>query len=134
LPAGNDSEFVPEVLDVVIDRVEAMLTGLDEEVVERLVERACSTVGVLVSTGRSARAIRLLLIPTSLAPLAGLAIQALVPLPLHVLALAWGWFAGVFLYLGASALIPAAHAQSGSRWLPAATMSGVALVYLVSRR
>jgi ZIP family zinc transporter len=93
-----------------------------------------STVGVLVSTGRSARAIRLLLIPTSLAPLAGLAIQALVPLPLHVLALALGWFAGVFLYLGAAALIPAAHAQSGSRWLPAATMSGVALVYLLSRR
>jgi ZIP family zinc transporter len=93
-----------------------------------------SIVGVLASTGRSARAINLLLIPTSAAPLAGLAIQALVPLPLHVLALALGWFAGVFLYLGAAALIPAAHAESGSRWLPAATLSSVALVYLVSRR
>jgi ZIP family zinc transporter len=93
-----------------------------------------STVGLLASTGRSARAINLLLIPTSAAPLAGLAIQALVPLPLHLLALALGWFSGVFLYLGAAALIPAAHAESGSRWLPAATMSGVALVYLVSRR
>jgi ZIP family zinc transporter len=93
-----------------------------------------STVGVLISTGRSARTINLMLIPTAAAPLAGLAIQSLVPLPLHMLALALGWFAGVFLYLGAAALIPAAHAQSGSRWLPAATMSGVALVYLVSRR
>jgi ZIP family zinc transporter len=93
-----------------------------------------STVGVLISTGRSARTVNLMLIPTAAAPLAGLAIQALVPLPLHMLALALGWFAGVFLYLGAAALIPAAHAQSGSRWLPAATLSGVALVYLVSRR
>jgi ZIP family zinc transporter len=93
-----------------------------------------STVGVLISTGRSARLAKLALIPTAAAPLAGLAIQTLVPLPLHLLALALGWFSGVFLYLGAAALIPAAHAQSGSRWLPAATMSGVALIYLVSRR
>lgn len=42
LLARNGSEFAPGVLDVGIDRVEAMLTGLDEEVVERLVERACS--------------------------------------------------------------------------------------------
>jgi zinc transporter, ZIP family len=93
-----------------------------------------STVGVLISTGRSERTVKLMLIPTAAAPLAGLAIQALFPLPLHLLALTLGWFAGVFLYLGAAALIPSAHAQSGSRWLPAATISGVALVYLVSRR
>jgi ZIP family zinc transporter len=92
-----------------------------------------STVGVLMGTGRSERTANLMLIPTAAAPLAGLAIQALVPLPLDLLALALGWFAGVFLYLGAAALIPAAHAQSRSRWVPAATIGGVALVYLVSR-
>jgi ZIP family zinc transporter len=92
-----------------------------------------SAVGVLVGTGRSERTANLMLIPTAVAPLVGLALQAVVPLPLHLLALALGWFAGVFLYLGAAALIPAAHALSASRWLPAATMSGVALVYLVSR-
>jgi ZIP family zinc transporter len=74
-----------------------------------------------------------MLIPTAVAPLVGLALQAIVPLPPYLLALALGWFAGVFLYLGAAALIPAAHAHSASRWLPAATMSGVALVYFVSR-
>ena len=87
-----------------------------------------------MSTGRSRRAINFLLIPMSAAPLVGLAIQAAVPLPLHLLALALGWFSGVFLYLGAAALIPAAHAQSKSRWLPVATMGGVALVYVVSGR
>jgi zinc transporter ZupT len=50
-----------------------------------------------------------------------------------MLAFALGWFAGVFLYLGAAALIPAAHASSRSRWLPVATLGGVALVFLVSR-
>ena len=60
LPAGNGSEFPPEVLDVVIDRVEAMLTGLDEELVEGLVERALllrlsSSPNCLHDDGRIAR-------------------------------------------------------------------------------
>jgi zinc and cadmium transporter len=92
-----------------------------------------STVGVLVSTGRSPRIAQAFLGLTALAPLVGLGIQILVPLPLSFLALMLGWFSGVFLYLGAAALIPAAHAASDSRWLPVATLSGVALVYLVSR-
>jgi ZIP family zinc transporter len=92
-----------------------------------------STVGILVSTGRTVRVAQTALVLTSLAPLVGLALQLLVPLPLSLLALVLGWFSGVFLYLGAAALIPAAHAASHSRWLPAATLSGVALVYLVSR-
>lgn len=92
-----------------------------------------STVGVLVSTGRSARMTRAILALTALAPLVGLAIQVLVPMPLSLLALVLGWFAGVFLYLGSATLIPAAHAASGSPWLPVATLSGVAFVYLVSR-
>jgi zinc transporter ZupT len=92
-----------------------------------------STVGVLVSTGRGTRAVRRILALTAVAPLVGLAVQVLVPLPLSLLALLLGWFSGVFLYLGAAALIPAAHAASRSRWLPLSTLMGVALVYVVSR-
>jgi ZIP family zinc transporter len=72
-----------------------------------------------------------MLVGTALAPLAGLALQVLIPLPLSLLALVLGWFAGVFLYLGSSALMPAAHAASHSRWLPVATVAGVVLVYVV---
>jgi ZIP family zinc transporter len=92
-----------------------------------------STVGILVGTGRTIRVAQRALVLTSLAPLVGLAVQVIIPLPLPLLALVLGWFSGVFLYLGAAALIPAAHAASPSRWLPAATLSGVALVYVVSR-
>jgi ZIP family zinc transporter len=92
-----------------------------------------STVGILMSTGRSPRVANAVLVVTSLAPLAGLALQSFVPLPLYMLAFVLGWFAGVFLYLGAAALIPAAHATSHSRWLPAATLCGVALVFVVYR-
>ena len=90
-----------------------------------------STVSILMSTGRDPRTANTGLAIVALAPLAGLAIQALVPLPTYMLAFVLGWFAGVFLYLGAAALIPAAHAASHSRWVPFATLSGVGLVYLV---
>jgi zinc transporter ZupT len=92
-----------------------------------------STVGILVNTGGSSREANRMLVLASVAPLAGLALQAVVPLPLSLLALLLGWFAGVFLYLGAAALIPAAHAASQSRWLPTATLLGAILVYLLLR-
>jgi ZIP family zinc transporter len=90
-----------------------------------------STVGILVGTGRSERVANTMLTFTALAPLAGLGAQAFIPLQLPALALVLAWFSGVFLYLGATALIPAAHAASKSRWLPAATLAGVTLVYLI---
>ncbi len=40
-----------------------------------------------------------------------------------------GRFAGVFLYLGASSLLPAAHDASHSRLPPLATLAGVAFIY-----
>jgi zinc transporter ZupT len=92
-----------------------------------------STVGILVSTGRSGRVANRMLVVTALAPLAGLVLQSVVPLPLSVLALLLGWFSGVFLYLGAAALMPAARAASSSRWLPAATLLGATLVYFLTR-
>jgi ZIP family zinc transporter len=90
-------------------------------------------VGILMSTGPGHRVARTSLLLIALAPLAGLALQHLVLLPLSALAFVLGWFSGVFLYLGAAALIPAAHAASPSRYLPLATLSGVALVYVVHR-
>jgi ZIP family zinc transporter len=90
-----------------------------------------STVSILVSTGRSTRGINAALVLVALAPLLGLALQALVALPTHMLAFVLGWFSGVFLYLGSAVLIPAAHAANHSRWVPVATLSGVMLVYLV---
>jgi ZIP family zinc transporter len=92
-----------------------------------------SAVGILMSTGRGNRLARTILLLVALAPLAGLALQRLVSLPLSILAVVLGWFAGVFLYLGAAALMPTAHAASRSRYLPLATLSGVALVYAVHR-
>ena len=70
---------------------------------------------------------------TALAPIAGVLAQSTVAVPIPLLALTLGWFAGVFLYLGASSLLPAAHESGHSRWLPLATLAGVAVIYLAQR-
>jgi len=92
-----------------------------------------SIVGVMLGTQHSTQATTLMLIVASLAPLAGTLLQSFVTIPAPMLALALGWFAGVLLYLGASSLLPTAHESGHSRWLPLATLSGVAFVFLVQR-
>jgi ZIP family zinc transporter len=90
-----------------------------------------STVGIMLGTRHSTKATLFMLVVTSLAPLAGTMTQSLFVMPKPLLALVLGWFAGVFLYLGASSLLPAAHEAGHSRWLPLATMGGAVFVYLV---
>lgn len=92
-----------------------------------------STVGIMLGTKHSTKATLFMLVVTALAPLAGTLAQSLFVMPPSLLALVLGWFAGVFLYLGASSLLPAAHEAGHSRWLPLATMSGAVFIYLIQR-
>jgi ZIP family zinc transporter len=92
-----------------------------------------STVGVMLGTRHGITATTAMLMVTALAPIAGAMVQSAFFVPEAVLALTLGWFAGVFLYLGASSLLPAAHEAGHSRWLPLVTLSGVAFVYVAQR-
>jgi ZIP family zinc transporter len=92
-----------------------------------------STVGVMLGTQHGTKATTLMLVVAALAPLAGTLLQSVMTLPTSTLALALGWFAGVFLYLGASSLLPTAHESGHSRWLPLATLAGVAFVFLAQQ-
>jgi len=92
-----------------------------------------SVVGVMLGTRHSPAATTAMLMIASLAPLAGTLLQSVITIPTPILALTLGWFAGVFLYLGASSLLPTAHESGHSRWLPLATLAGVAFVFLAQR-
>jgi ZIP family zinc transporter len=88
-----------------------------------------STVGVMLGTQHSPTTTTAMLSVTALAPIVGTVTQTAFVVPIPLLALILGWFAGVFLYLGASSLLPAAHEAGHSRWLPVATLAGVAFIY-----
>jgi len=92
-----------------------------------------SIVGVMLGTRHGLTATIAMLMAAALAPLAGTILQSVMTIPTPILALALGWFAGVFLYLGASSLLPTAHESGHSRWLPLATLAGVAFVFLAQR-
>ena len=89
-----------------------------------------SAVGVMLGTRHTARVTTAVLGVSAAAPAAGLWSQSFIHLPQPVLGLLLGWFAGVFLYLGASTLLPAAHEHSHSRWLPVSTLAGAVALYL----
>lgn len=68
----------------------------------------------------------------ALAPVAGVIVGLLLPVPDMVLGAMLGVFAGFFLYIGAAELLPEAHRSDRSRWVVAATLAGVVAIYAFS--
>jgi ZIP family zinc transporter len=68
----------------------------------------------------------------AIAPVLGVVIGLLVPIPEGVRAGMLAVFAGFFLYIGAAELLPEAHRAARSRLVVVATLSGVVGIYLLS--
>ena len=66
------------------------------------------------------------------APVVGVLVGIVVPVPESVLGGMLAVFAGFFLYIGAAELLPEAHRAERSRWLVLATLVGVAAIYAFS--
>lgn len=88
-----------------------------------------SVAGVMLGTKQTMRKTSVVLLLTAVAPAVGIYAQSFVVMETELLPLLLGWFGGVFLYLGAGSLLPAAHDASQSRQLPIATLAGVLFVY-----
>ncbi len=89
-----------------------------------------SVAGVMQGTQQTHRATIGMLLFAAVAPLAGALAAPLLDISSGLRFLLLGWFAGVFLYLGATSLLPAAHEAGGSRWLTGFAISGAAFVYV----
>jgi ZIP family zinc transporter len=68
----------------------------------------------------------------AVAPLLGVLLGLILPIPEQVLAGMLAVFAGFFLYIGAAELLPEAHRSDRSRMIVVATLSGVLGIYLLS--
>lgn len=87
-----------------------------------------SVAGVMRGTQHGRRPTVAMVAFAAAAPFAGVMAHRIVDLPIAALALVFGWFAGVFLYLGATSLLPAAHEAARSRRVPLAALAGVVLI------
>ncbi|HEX6140357.1 MAG TPA: ZIP family metal transporter [Candidatus Limnocylindria bacterium] len=68
----------------------------------------------------------------AVAPVLGVIVGLLLPVPDAVLGALLSIFAGFFVYVGAAELLPEAHRSTRSRWTVVATLIGVVAIYLFS--
>ena len=91
-----------------------------------------NTVTVVLAHGHPLRRSVVWLVIDMLAPILGVASTLLFHLPAQLIPWLLAFFAGFFLYMGASDLLPAARTSS-SPWIALATVAGMLLVSLLSQ-
>ena len=92
-----------------------------------------NTVNLSVGGAHSRRATRAWLAADAVAPIVGIGLSRLVRLPDSALAPLLAVFAGFFLYIGASELLPESHHRHPKPWTTVATVLGVVLIGVVVR-
>jgi ZIP family zinc transporter len=85
---------------------------------------------IFVGQGNKKQAIRWLIID-AIAPMLGIIVSLFLVLPESTLGLFLAIFTGLFLYIGASELIPESHHRHPSSWTTISTILGIALIYIV---
>lgn len=91
-----------------------------------------SIVSLLVASRRPPREIYRWVGLVAVAPVVGVIVGLLLPIPDAVLGGMLAVFAGFFLYIGAAELLPEAHRSDRSRWVVAGTLAGVGAIYAFS--
>ena len=87
-----------------------------------------NTVSLSLTTS-SPRTARGWLIADAVAPIFGILVGQLAPVPMQTLALLLAAFAGAFLYIGASELAPESYQRYPHLWTTIATALGMAVIY-----
>ena len=91
-----------------------------------------NTVSLMLTHGNSRRRAATMLVLDAVAPLVGAAATLLFTVPDRGLLVYLGVFAGFLLYIGASDILPEAHAEHASLTTLALTIAGVGLMYAVT--
>jgi zinc transporter ZupT len=92
-----------------------------------------NTVTVMLRSGSTQRGAFSWLVLDSVTPILGAAATLLASVPIYVIAIVLAFFAGEFLYLGATDLLPEAHRHENSLKLLLATILGIALIYATTQ-
>ncbi len=93
---------------------------------------AIGTVSYMLASRRALRETPWWVGIVAVAPVLGVLLGILFPIPDQVLGGMLAVFAGFFLYIGAAELLPEAHRADRSRWLVVATLAGVGAIYVFS--
>jgi ZIP family zinc transporter len=92
-----------------------------------------NTVNISLTGSRDPATARRWLLADAAAPIVGIAASRFIVLPPAALGLVIAVFAGFFLYIGASELLPESHHRHPRAWTTVSTVLGVALIWAVVR-
>lgn len=92
-----------------------------------------NTVTVMLRSGSTQRTAFGWLVLDSVTPILGATATLLASIPIYVIAFVLAFFAGEFLYLGATDLLPEAHRHENSLKLLLATILGIAMIYATTQ-
>ncbi len=91
-----------------------------------------STVGISLKDGKGKKALAYV-VGVAIAPAAGILLTLFINASAQILGLIMAVFTGLFLYLGASDLIPESHHQHPTIWTTIMTILGMGALFLVIR-
>lgn len=92
-----------------------------------------NTVTLMLSHKNTAKKSKIFLLIDSLAPVLGAASTLFFTVSPHFLVLYLGFFAGFLLYIGASDILPEAHAKKSSYKLIGLTVLGTLFIFVITR-
>lgn len=92
-----------------------------------------NTVTVMVNSGNSAKSSLRMLLLDAIAPVLGAACALVIAVPERTLIYILPFFAGGFLYLGASDLLPEAHESNPPAVSLVLSLAGFLVIFLVTR-
>ncbi len=92
-----------------------------------------NTVSLMLAHKNTTSKARIMLLVDAIAPVLGAASTLFFTVPEKTLVIYLGFFAGFLLYIGASDILPEAHAQHSSKWTILMTVLGVTFIFLATR-
>lgn len=92
-----------------------------------------NTVSLMLAHKNTTGKAKMMLMVDAIAPVLGALSTLLFTIPDKFLILYLGFFAGFLLYIGASDILPEAHAHHSSKWTILMTVIGVSFIFLITR-
>lgn len=92
-----------------------------------------NTVTLMLSNKNSDKKAKMFLLLTAITPVLGAVSTLFFTVSPHFLVLYLGFFAGFLLYIGASDILPEAHAEKSSYKLMGLTILGTLLIFIITR-
>lgn len=92
-----------------------------------------NTVSLMLAHKNTLTRAKKMLLLDAICPVLGVLSTLFFQVPENILVIYLGFFAGFLLYIGASDILPEAHAQHPSRWTIVMTILGTMFIFLVTR-